>query len=683
VTWSVLAWVGGAIDRAGPHQAGVQHRPPLRGRISPVTWRSSLTLRVTLAFVLFGLATLAGVAALAFDSGRAALERAAVSGLTALAIEKEARINSWFAQKLSQVQVLAVTPSLVSDFAALPAGGPNDPQADAARDRLNDFLSRVWMKTGQSFVSVFAMDGRGKILVATDPRDVGKFKEDRHYFIEGLNGAYVQGPYYSLPEGGPSIVFSAPITSADGGPPGVIAARANMAELQAIIDRRTGARSTDDNFIVNAAGLFVTQPRYISDQVALRFGSQSGYIKHCLAGNSGAELTDDYRHVPVIAIYRWIASRQFCLIAKVDQAEALAPILVFKNSIVLTAIVALIAASGIAIGLARSITRPIRELQYGAERLGRGERHISLPERSHDELGVLAREFNKMAGSLAASEDELRQRADELESVNAKLAQTNCDLQRENGERRRTEDEVRTLNEELEQRVAARTAELAAVNRELETFAYSVSHDLRAPLRHMDGFSQALLEDFGDKLDDAAKHLLLRIRNASVRMGRLIDDLLNLSRVSRGGIERRRVDLSAMTRQIITELSQGDPSRKVGVEIAPEMVARVDPRLMEVALQNLLGNAWKFTAKTDDAEIAVGTMAQDGRSVYYVRDNGAGFDMTYVHKLFAPFQRLHRNEEFPGTGVGLATVARIIHRHGGKVWIESALGKGTTVFFTL
>jgi signal transduction histidine kinase len=366
-----------------------------------------------------------------------------------------------------------------------------------------------------------------------------------------------------------------------------------------------------------------------------------------------------------------------------DQAEALAPIIAFRNSIALTGIATLIVASAIAIGLARSITRPIRDLQSGAERLGRGERDILLPERSQDELGVLAREFNKLARSLADSEVELRQRAVELEAVNAKLEQANGGLERENAERRRAEDEVRALNDELEQRVATRTAELGTVNRELESFAYSVSHDLRAPLRHMDGFSQALLEDYGDQLDEAAKRLLGRIRNGSVRMGRLIDDLLRLSRVSRGELEREPVDLSAMARRIVSELQQGEPAREIAVDIAPNLESQGDPRLIEIALQNLLGNAWKFTGKNPNAKIAFGMTRQDGRSTYFVRDNGVGFDMAYVGKLFAPFQRLHTTDEFAGTGIGLVTVARVVHRHGGEVWIESAIDKGTIVRFTV
>jgi signal transduction histidine kinase/diadenosine tetraphosphate (Ap4A) HIT family hydrolase len=289
----------------------------------------------------------------------------------------------------------------------------------------------------------------------------------------------------------------------------------------------------------------------------------------------------------------------------------------------------------------------------------------------------------QMALALAETEAELRRQAGELETLNAKLAQANSDLERENAERRRAEIEVRALNEGLESRVVARTAEIAAVNRDLETFAYSVSHDLRAPLRHMTGFSQVLLEDYGDVLDETATDFLHRITRASVHMGQLIDGLLALSRVSRGDLERTDIDLSAMVQNIAQKFRLAEPDRKVGVAIAPRLHVRADVRMMFLVLQNLFGNAWKFTAKTPDPEIAFGATEHDGGMVYFVRDNGAGFDMTYVDKLFAPFQRLHTTSEFEGTGIGLATVARIIHRHGGNVWIDSAVGKGTTVYFAV
>ena len=257
------------------------------------------------------------------------------------------------------------------------------------------------------------------------------------------------------------------------------------------------------------------------------------------------------------------------------------------------------------------------------------------------------------------------------------------DLQQEVLERRRAEEEVRQANEELEARVEERTAQIAAANKELDSFAYSVSHDLRAPLRGIDGFSMALLEDYGETLDGAAKDYLGRIRAGCVRMGHLIDDMLQLSRLSRGEINRQEVDLSVLAGEIVEDLQHTAPQRKVVFEIAKGITVFGDAVLLRAVLDNLLGNAWKFTAKTPEARIAFGRREEGGKEFLFVKDNGAGFDMAYGDKLFGAFQRLHSSQEFEGTGIGLATVQRIIHRHGGTVRAEGAVGQGATFYFSL
>jgi len=246
-----------------------------------------------------------------------------------------------------------------------------------------------------------------------------------------------------------------------------------------------------------------------------------------------------------------------------------------------------------------------------------------------------------------------------------------------------SEERFRTLSEELEQRVIERTAELQAANDELEAFSYSVSHDLRAPLRSMDGFCQVLVEDYGDRLDAEGIQYLQRVRMASQRMADLIDGLLGLSRVTRTQITREPVDLSALATSILAGLREAAPERRVAVEIAAGVKARGDRRLLRVVLENLLRNAWKFTAKHSTARIEFGATKAAGARVFFVRDDGAGFDMAYQDKLFGAFQRLHGMTEFEGTGIGLATVQRIVHRHGGRVWAEGEVEHGATFSFTL
>ncbi len=224
---------------------------------------------------------------------------------------------------------------------------------------------------------------------------------------------------------------------------------------------------------------------------------------------------------------------------------------------------------------------------------------------------------------------------------------------------------------------------MAASNKELEAFSYSVSHDLRAPLRTADGFSRALLEDYPDKLDERGKDYLARIRTATQRMGHLIDDLLNLSMTMRKEMRRQETNLSKAARSITSELKKSQPERQVEFVIQDGVLAHGDTRLLREVLENLLGNAWKFTSKHARARIEFGVTHKNDEKVYFVRDDGAGFDMSYVEKLFVPFQRLHSVGEFSGNGVGLAVVSRIINRHGGRVWAEGEVEKGATFYFTL
>lgn len=259
-------------------------------------------------------------------------------------------------------------------------------------------------------------------------------------------------------------------------------------------------------------------------------------------------------------------------------------------------------------------------------------------------------------------------------------------------ERQREETEIRRLNADLEQRVRARTAELEAVNQELETFSYSVSHDLRAPVVRIKGFCRILLEDYGGQLEPDGRRYLQRIQAAGLSMEQLIESLLRLAHLTRSEIRRETLDLSALASAIAEELRQSDPARPAEFVIAPKLQTQADARLLRIALENLLGNAWKFTAKQPRGRIEFGQqllsepeagIGADAGPVYFVRDNGVGFEPAHADRLFKAFQRLHAEAEFPGIGIGLATVQRIVQRHGGRVWAQSASGQGATFYFTL
>jgi signal transduction histidine kinase len=349
-------------------------------------------------------------------------------------------------------------------------------------------------------------------------------------------------------------------------------------------------------------------------------------------------------------------SIDWLIIVVVPEADFMEQINANNQVTIILSFAALLIAIFIGILTAKWIIKPILYLNTSAKFIAKGEWDKTVKIERSDELGELAQSFNSMAAQLGAS-------FSEMQNLNI---------------------ELKELNQSLEQRVIERTAELKATNQELEAFSYSVSHDLRAPLRSINGFSQILLNRYGDKLDDSGKDYLQRLCTNAQRMGELIDDLLAFSRVTRSEIHRTQVDLSAIAQEICENLHSSQPERQVEWVIAPGIVANGDASLLRIVLENLLNNAWKFTSNQPNSRIEFNTTIEDdGTRIYFIRDNGAGFDMAYVNKLFQAFQRLHSNAEFPGTGIGLAIVQRIIYRHSGHIWAEGAVSGGATFYFTV
>lgn len=342
----------------------------------------------------------------------------------------------------------------------------------------------------------------------------------------------------------------------------------------------------------------------------------------------------------------------------------------FVGILAIVAGLSMLVAILISFWLQSMITRPILSIaRIARDVISKKDYSQRALKMSDDEVGVLVNDFNNML--------------EEIEARTRELEESNRVLEREVAERKHAREEILRLNEELEQKVQERTQQLEVTNKELESFCYSVSHDLRGPLRSINGFSQALIEDLPSDLPEEPKRYLDKILAATQRMGQLIEDLLNLSRVSRGELVRQDIDFSQLAEEVIRDLQARDPSYKVDISIWDGIMVKGDPKLLRIVLENLLGNAWKFSSKKPNPRVEVGAMVDGKLEVLYVRDNGAGFDMAYADKLFGAFQRLHGINEFPGTGIGLATVQRIIHRHGGRVWFNSSPGNGAVFYFTL
>ncbi len=350
-------------------------------------------------------------------------------------------------------------------------------------------------------------------------------------------------------------------------------------------------------------------------------------------GNEGVIESKDYRNQPVLAAYRYIPvthDEGWGMVVKLDVQDLNAPLQEDAMLNLLVTSIGGLLIIPLTIAIASGITRPLQLLSETVDKISNGNFEVRTRVVSEDEVGQLTSVFNIML------------------------------------------DRIRDI-----------TADLVAANEEMEAFAYSVSHDLRAPLRAISGFTQVLMEDYANELDDAGKGYLGRVTAASQRMASLIDDLLRLSRIGRKELQYSDVNLSEIGRSIARELSASEPNRQVTFVIADDLKTKGDKPLLKLALENLIGNAWKFTQKNAQARIEFGCDDQLPTRVYYIRDNGAGFDMAYEDKLFSPFQRLHPTDEFKGTGIGLAFIQRIILRHGGKIWAEAEVDKGATFFFTL
>ena len=513
---------------------------------------------------------------------------------------------------------------------------------------LSTHLKDNKMPLDPDIVAITILNKAGTVVASTIKSVIGKDFSDREEYIQitgkGLT-IFTHHQHFSEYLGINSMEVAAPITSMeDGETRGIIINAYKEDLINKITSNRKGMGNSGEIVIGVKDGdniQFINSLKYSPEAATtlkiLLHEEAAVPMRLALEGNYGTIIGPDYRDIDVIAAYQHIPSMGWGLVAKMDKSEAFKPLKLLSTIALTLGGICSITAIGTCVLFAVGSSRSIKELTDATQKLANEDLNYRIKVVRNDELGVLANSFNDMAQKLSGEIEEHKHSRDELD----------------------------------------------ASNKELEAFCYSVSHDLRAPLRSIEGFSKALEDDYTEKLDSHGKDYFKRIRKASRHMSQLINDLLNLSRITRSNLKFETVNLSAMVEKIVTDLRDMHPERKVDVIIPEEVEAEGDESLLLIALDNLLNNAWKFTKNTSHARIEFGVNHHDDKDVYFISDNGAGFEMEYVKKLFAAFQRLHDKSEYEGTGIGLATVQRIIHRHGGRIWAEGEVEQGATFYFII
>ncbi|MHB8881074.1 MAG: sensor histidine kinase [Thermodesulfovibrionales bacterium] len=635
----------------------------------------SIRLKLTIMFLVFVLVPSLFVGALTFTNYKDSIETLRIANLQDITAFKADKIESYFAGLKANIEVAQGYYNIKQNLPVLTrlAKAPNSPAFLFAKKALDEQLQH--MQSVLALSDIMLVDPMGRVVFSSNPRHSLKDflnrlpDQTQQAFAEGKEKVYFSDVFFDKGQDNkPSMLITAPAVGFDGTFIGVIAFEVDMSSIYTIIQDTTGLGNTGEVLLgkkTDKEVIFLNPLRHDPDAAlkkAVSLGGElGGPVQKAVQGKNGTGRLTDYRGRQVITAWRYIPSLDWGMVAKIDVEEAFANVINLRRLVIMILSIVFVLCGIIAFSIAQSISAPIQTLSKGAEAVGGGNLDYKVGTDQKDEIGHLSRAFDKMTGDLK------------------KITASRDELNNEINERRQAEKKISSLNEELKHHVL----QLEAANRELEAFSYSVSHDLRAPLRSVAGFSQVLFEDYADKLDAEGRDSLQRILNATHRMGRLIDDLLNLSRVSRSEMRREKVNLSELAGKIAQDLRMTRPERQAEFIISEGLVARGDEPLLTVVLENLFGNAWKFTGKNLRTVIEFGVAQHEGGQTFFVKDNGVGFDMSYAGKMFSPFQRLHSTTEFPGTGIGLATVKRIINRHGGDVWIEAVAGKGTTVYFTL
>ncbi|MEE9166980.1 MAG: ATP-binding protein [Candidatus Neomarinimicrobiota bacterium] len=648
---------------------------------------------------------------LSFVNARNSLRTIAIDALESIIDQKIQTVELFFLERSQDIQAaqefynIKANLPIVSQF----ANDRTHPEYVAAKKMLDGQLKTF--QKAYDYADVMLVNSEGVIVYASEEThegsDLGEPLPDPsgQVFEEGKKGIYFSDIF---PFGEKSdmneMMVSAPIYDFDGMFAGVAVLEIDMTPIYRMIQDTAGLGETEETLIgqrIDNEVVFLSPLRHDPDAALTRkvaMGSDIAVpMQKAVQGLRGVDLSVDYRGEEVIAHWQYLPSLNWGLVGKIDQREAFAPVMSLRRTLIVFSISLTFLLIGLSYWASRRLTDPINSLRELANRISSGDFSVYPEVKSDDEVGRLSDTFIEMARELEISitelqgeiaerkraEEELKEYKDHLEGIvqerTTELEERVSEVERLNQGMTNLAEDMQVINANLE----STTRQLSEANKELEAFSYSVSHDLRAPLRAIEGFSRMLAGDYASTLDKEGQRLLKVITDNTQTMANLIDDLLDLSRLGRTKMRCQITDANKLVKAVQKELTAEVPDRSIRWDIKDLPNIRCDPSLIRQVFVNLLSNAVKYTKTRKTAKIEIGSMTENDEIIFYSKDNGVGFDMKYVEKLFEVFQRLHSSEEFSGTGVGLAIVKRIVQRHGGRVWAKGQVDKGATVYFTL
>jgi signal transduction histidine kinase len=616
-----------------PPRVADQATGPRRGaRLRRLFGFRSIRAKISFYLLAVSVAPILFLSYVAFRSAKDGIREELLRHLGGAVSLKRDSIDQWYQERTMQVSVIARIPGLEQQALAMAEVDFEKRAAHPAYAPMRDHL-RLYTEGKGFYDEVFLMASDGRVLLSTHPVQEGKFKDNRAYFQEGLKGFYIQNTYHSVTLGRTTSTVALPIVRGDR-TVAVMAFRLRIERLHEIIHSYAGLGPESDMYLVNNYNYFVTNPAGKTG-FAMERVNYSEPVRRCLAGQTGAGELTSYDSREVLAAFAYLPDHRLCIVAELETATAYEPVRALQYFLMAVTASTLAAVMLIAFFLSASISRPILELDAVAARAAAGDMDQQIDLGLRDELGTLARSFDTMLANL-------RERTQALARSNADLERSNVDL---------------------------------------EEFGYAVSHDLKEPLRSVSGFLELLKRRAGGKLDDKANDYIDRSLAGAERMRLLIEDLLAYARVSTGPRALQAVDLNQVVQDVLGGLEQSIEESGARIEVGELPVLQAERALLSAVFQNLVSNAIKF--RREQPVIRIGAREEDGQWEFSVADNGIGIESEHFDRVFQVFQRLHAKDEYSGTGIGLAVCKKIVERHGGRIWLESTPGVGTTFRFTI